>query len=100
MQNRKEIYYVDSFLISKPLLSISKESIVEVEGTVAMTKEKIESVTQQTVEIQVQRLFLFAKAITPLPLLIQDASRPESVYAKQVIINVITLFLYSNTFFF
>jgi len=62
---------------------VNKESIVEIEGTVALTKEKILSTTQQSVEIQVSRFFVISEADSPLPLLIEDAARPKSFFQQQ-----------------
>lgn len=64
--------------------SISKESIVEVEGEiVAVQGMKIESCTQQDVEIRVRQAFLVSAAKPQLPLQVEDAARRED--ATQVI---------------
>lgn len=76
--------------------SISKESIVEVEGEiVAVQGMKIESCTQQDVEIRVRQAFLVSAAKPQLPLQVEDAGRRED--ATQVIrIMTYLVFLYSS----
>jgi aspartyl/asparaginyl-tRNA synthetase len=65
--------------------SISKESIVEVEGEiVAVQGMKVESCTQQDVEIRVRQAFLVSAAKPQLPLQVEDAARRED--ANQVIL--------------
>jgi len=59
---------------------ISKESIVDVEGTVIAAT--VESCSQKTVEIQVKKLFLISRA-EPVPISVEDAARPKSVYKQQ-----------------
>jgi len=54
---------------------ISKESIVDVYATVKKAPSKIESCTQQDVEMEVKKCFVMSAAIPQLPLQIEDASR-------------------------
>ncbi|XP_071788973.1 aspartate--tRNA ligase, cytoplasmic-like [Asterias amurensis] len=56
---------------------VSKESIVDVEGTVAVVGQKIESCTQQDVELRIQRFYVISQSLPRLPLQIEDASRPK-----------------------
>lgn len=56
---------------------ITRESVIDVEGFVRAVPQKIESCTQQDVEIHVTQLFIVSAAIPRLPLQIEDASRPE-----------------------
>ncbi|XP_077298178.1 aspartyl-tRNA synthetase isoform X1 [Arctopsyche grandis] len=57
--------------------SISKESIIDVEAQVVRVTVPIDSCTQKTVELHVSQTFLISPAKSQLPLLIEDASRPE-----------------------
>ncbi|XP_067002970.2 aspartate--tRNA ligase, cytoplasmic isoform X1 [Anabrus simplex] len=56
--------------------NITKESIVDVEATVRIVNQSIESCSQKTVELHVIQLFTVSAAKSQLPLLIEDASRP------------------------
>lgn len=58
--------------------SITKESIVDIEGVVQLAPTKIESCSQQTVEMKVQKVFVVSSSEPVLPLQLEDASRPES----------------------
>lgn len=53
----------------------SKESIIDIVGTVIKPEQAIESCTQQ-VEVQVQKFFVISRADQNLPFLIEDASNP------------------------
>ncbi|XP_027200696.2 aspartyl-tRNA synthetase [Dermatophagoides pteronyssinus] len=57
--------------------SITKESIIDVYGLIKISPTKIESCSQQMVECSVQKIFVVSAAEPMLPLLIDDASRPE-----------------------
>lgn len=56
--------------------SITKESVIDVEGFVRGVPQKIEGATQQDVELHVTQLWVVSAAEPRLPLLIEDASRP------------------------
>lgn len=56
--------------------NITKESIIDVEGTVKTVEQKIESCSQADVELLVEQLFVISVAAARLPLQIEDASRP------------------------
>lgn len=62
---------------------ITKESIVDVEGTVVVVKDKIESTTQHSVELQITKIFVISASVANLPLQLEDASRPSSVFKQQ-----------------
>jgi aspartyl-tRNA synthetase len=62
---------------------ISKESMVEVEGVVSVPEKEVSSTTQKTVELSVRRLHVLSIAATPLPLQIEDATRPQPVLDAQ-----------------
>lgn len=55
---------------------ITKESIIDVYGQVKKVDKKIESCTQDDVELHIEQIFVVSKAVPKLPLLIEDASRP------------------------
>ncbi|KAL8469635.1 hypothetical protein ACS0TY_032477 [Phlomoides rotata] len=56
--------------------SLSRESIVDIEGVVSVPSQSITGATQQ-VEIQVRKLYCVNKAIPTLPINIEDAARSE-----------------------
>jgi len=58
--------------------NISKESIVDIEGTVVPVDVKIASATQQDIEIHATKIHVVSKADPRLPLQIEDASRPDT----------------------
>lgn len=62
----------------KFVASITKESIVDVEGFIKASPQKIESCTQKDVELHVTKVFVVSAAEPRLPLQIEDASRPEN----------------------
>ncbi|XP_046701218.1 aspartate--tRNA ligase, cytoplasmic [Silurus meridionalis] len=57
--------------------NITKESIVDVEAVVQKVEQKIESCSQQDVELHIQKLFVVSQAEPRLPLQLDDAVRPE-----------------------
>ncbi|KAJ4768904.1 hypothetical protein LUZ62_079279 [Rhynchospora pubera] len=61
--------------------SLSKESIVDVEGVISVPNEPIKGTTQQ-VEIQVRKLYCINRAVPNLPINIEDASRSEIEFKK------------------
>jgi len=65
--------------ISKQMIKfiskISKESIIDVEAVVKKADEKIESCTQQNIELEVVKVFVVSASDPQLPLQIEDASR-------------------------
>ncbi|CAF1458464.1 unnamed protein product [Rotaria sordida] len=67
--------------VSKPMVkfatTISKESVIDVEGEVSLSPTSIESCLQKDVELQVKKLFVVSSAEPRLPLLIEDAMRPD-----------------------
>lgn len=58
--------------------SVSRESIIDVEAKVVSVPNKIESCTEQTIELCIEQLFVVSQAKPQLPLQIEDASRPEN----------------------
>ncbi|CAF4780997.1 unnamed protein product, partial [Rotaria magnacalcarata] len=50
---------------------------VDIEGEVTLTPSPIESCTQKDVELQVKKVFVVSSAEPRLPLLIEDAMRPD-----------------------
>ncbi|KAK6619940.1 Aspartate--tRNA ligase, cytoplasmic [Polyplax serrata] len=67
---------------------ITKESIIDVEGTVQVVSQKIESCTQKSVELHVHKLFLVSAAKSQLPLQIEDASRPVKDFEEGDTLNI------------
>ncbi|ETN59224.1 aspartyl-tRNA synthetase [Anopheles darlingi] len=57
--------------------SIPRESIIDLKARVIPVEQRIESCTEQTLELHVLELFLLSAAKAQLPLQIEDASRPE-----------------------
>ncbi|KAM4024437.1 aspartate--tRNA ligase, cytoplasmic isoform 2-T2 [Anomaloglossus baeobatrachus] len=57
--------------------NITKESIIDVEGVVRTVEQKIESCTQQDVELHIERVYVISAAEPRLPLQLEDAMRPE-----------------------
>ncbi|XP_076456019.1 aspartate--tRNA ligase, cytoplasmic-like isoform X2 [Babylonia areolata] len=62
----------------KFIAGVTKESIVDVEGIVRTVAKKVESCTQQDVELHAEQVFVVSAAAQRLPLQIEDASRPET----------------------
>ncbi|CAG7786801.1 unnamed protein product [Allacma fusca] len=69
-------------IVSKQMLkfvaNISKESIVDVIGKIQNVPNPIESCTQSDVELVCEEVWIVSEAEPRLPLLIDDASRPDS----------------------
>ncbi|MEQ2233262.1 Aspartate--tRNA ligase, cytoplasmic, partial [Ilyodon furcidens] len=59
------------------VVNITKESIVDVEAMVRKVEQKIESCSQQDVELHVERIFVISQAEPRLPLQLEDAVRPD-----------------------
>jgi aspartyl-tRNA synthetase len=62
----------------KFIAAITKESVIDVEGIVRRVDQKIESCSQDDVELHIQQVFVVSAAIARLPLQIEDAARPVS----------------------
>eukprot|EP01111_Echinosteliopsis_oligospora_P005618 TRINITY_DN1909_c0_g1_i1.p1 TRINITY_DN1909_c0_g1~~TRINITY_DN1909_c0_g1_i1.p1 ORF type:complete len:599 (-),score=224.21 TRINITY_DN1909_c0_g1_i1:59-1807(-) len=71
---------VNKFML-KFVAAIPKESIVEVEGTVRPAK--VDLCTQKTVEISVSSVWVVSRSVTVLPLLPEDAARPQAILDDQ-----------------
>ncbi|CAD5230950.1 unnamed protein product [Bursaphelenchus xylophilus] len=83
---RQQIYTVQGLLFvgpeaSKQLLkfigNVSKESIIDVHGTISKVAQPITSCSQQSVELKIKELWVVSAAEPRLPLQIEDATRPE-----------------------
>lgn len=59
------------------LFSISKESIIDISVKIVPVETKIESCTEQNLELSVLEAYVVSAAKPQLPLQIEDASRPE-----------------------
>eukprot|EP01112_Ceratiomyxa_fruticulosa_P017002 TRINITY_DN5220_c0_g1_i1.p1 TRINITY_DN5220_c0_g1~~TRINITY_DN5220_c0_g1_i1.p1 ORF type:complete len:601 (-),score=142.43 TRINITY_DN5220_c0_g1_i1:28-1674(-) len=73
--------------VNKPALkfasSLSKETLLEVEGIIRVTPSPVEATTQTDVEIEVTKLFVASKVLLPLPLQLEDAGRPLPIVEAQ-----------------
>jgi len=58
--------------------SIPKESIIDIQAKPVAVSSKIESCTEQSLELSVEQIFVISQAKAQLPLQIEDASRPEN----------------------
>lgn len=56
---------------------MNKESIIDLHANVVTVTSKIESCTEQNLELSVLEIYLISSAKPQLPLQIEDASRPE-----------------------
>ncbi|XP_022687317.1 aspartate--tRNA ligase, cytoplasmic-like isoform X1 [Varroa jacobsoni] len=61
----------------KFISAIPKETIVDVEGKLVKSPLKIESCSQQEVELRIYQFWIVSLSDTRLPLQVEDASRPE-----------------------
>ncbi|XP_055347102.1 aspartate--tRNA ligase, cytoplasmic-like [Paramacrobiotus metropolitanus] len=94
---RQQQFTVQAYLavgekISKQMVKfaagISKESIVDIKGIVKKADPKIESCSQQDVEVHVEELYVVSAAEPQLPLLIEDAMRSENAEdGPQITVN-------------
>eukprot|EP00744_Colponema_vietnamica_P003225 GILI01004974.1.p1 GENE.GILI01004974.1~~GILI01004974.1.p1 ORF type:complete len:520 (+),score=213.01 GILI01004974.1:73-1632(+) len=57
--------------------NITKESIVDIEATVSVPKQPIESCTQKEVELNVSKVFVACASSAELPFQLEDAMRPD-----------------------
>lgn len=57
--------------------NIHKESIIDIQAKVVSVTTKIESCTEQTLELSIEQVFVISQAMAQLPLQIEDASRPD-----------------------
>ncbi|KAG8035649.1 hypothetical protein G9C98_001077 [Cotesia typhae] len=68
--------------ISKQMIKfisgITKESIIDVEATIKTVPTKVTSCSQQDVECSIQKIFVVSAAKSQLPILVEDAARPEN----------------------
>jgi len=81
MSSIQGIAYVDGQKISKEMIqfigNIPKESVVDIKGIVIAVEKPVESCTQSNIEIHVHEIFVVSRAISRLPLQIEDAMRPD-----------------------
>ncbi|XP_037431330.1 aspartate--tRNA ligase 2, cytoplasmic-like [Triticum dicoccoides] len=63
-------------------LSLPKESIVVVEGAVALLDNPLRYTTVREVEIQVRKLYCISRAAPKLPISVEDAGRSAEEFAK------------------
>ncbi|XP_075165675.1 aspartyl-tRNA synthetase [Haematobia irritans] len=58
--------------------NLNKESIIDIEAQAVSVPSKIESCTEQNLELSIKQLFVVSQAKAQLPLQIEDASRPDN----------------------
>lgn len=84
---RQRCHTVQALIIANETISkqmvkfvagISRESIIDVEGVVRKTPSKVESCTQGDVELHVTQVFVVSASEPRLPILIEDAMRPDT----------------------
>jgi aspartyl-tRNA synthetase len=73
-QNNKDI----SQGMIKYIAGLPVESVVDMEGTVTVPNDPVESATQKMVEIQITSFHCVSKAKKALPFLMEDACRPDA----------------------
>lgn len=73
-ERRFGMFHVFSFRF---IDSINKESIVDLHANVIRVSSKIESCTEQNLELSVLEIFVVSASKAQLALQIEDASRPE-----------------------
>ncbi|CAG5109397.1 Protein of unknown function, partial [Cotesia congregata] len=62
----------------KFISGITKESIIDLEATIKTVPTKVTSCSQQDVECSIQKIFVVSAAKSQLPILVEDAARPEN----------------------
>ncbi|EDW01330.1 aspartate--tRNA ligase, cytoplasmic [Drosophila grimshawi] len=69
-------------VISKQMVkfagNIPKESIIDIQAKAVAVPNRIESCTEQLLELFIEQIFVISQAKAQLPLQIEDASRPEN----------------------
>ncbi|CAF4440465.1 unnamed protein product [Rotaria socialis] len=75
--------YVSKSMV-KFATTISKESVIDIEGEISLAPTSIESCSQKNVEIQVKKLFVVSAAEPRLPLLIEDAMRADEAIGEGI----------------
>ena len=81
-------FFVDDVNVSKGMVkwvsNLTKESVVDIQGVVmAPESGKVESCTQQDVELVAQSIYCVSRSEPRLPFEIDDASRPETDFDKE-----------------
>jgi nondiscriminating aspartyl-tRNA synthetase len=81
-------FFVDDVNVSKGMVkwvsNLTKESVVDIQGLVmAPESGKVESCTQQDVELVAQSIYCVSRSEPRLPFEIDDASRPETDFDKE-----------------
>lgn len=69
------------------IFSITKESIIDVKAVVKPVPSKIESCSQEDVEVHIEEVFVISAAKPQLPLQIEDAARPTGE-ADETALNI------------
>ncbi|KAG2648423.1 hypothetical protein PVAP13_1NG028300 [Panicum virgatum] len=61
---------------------LRRESVVDVAGVVSLPREPVRGTTHQLVEIQVEKLHCISRAVSNLPISVEDAARSEEDVAR------------------
>ncbi|GIQ88791.1 aspartyl-tRNA synthetase, archaeal-type, partial [Kipferlia bialata] len=62
--------------------TVPKESIVEIQGTIQKPAEPITSTTLSHIELNITKFITLNRSNTVLPLEVEDAARPDSMYTE------------------
>lgn len=68
--------------------SINKESIIDMHAKIVTVSSKIESCTEQNLELAALEIYLISPAKPQLPLQIEDASRPEKNDVQYLVFKI------------
>ena len=77
------IWKADAKDLFKWILSVPKESVLDLTATVAAVERRVESVSAGGFELSVSAAFVVSKAAPTLPFALEDAARPDAVFEEQ-----------------
>ena len=81
------VFFVDDVNVSKGMVkyvsNLTKESVVDITGTVMKPEEPVASCTQTNVEITPQNIKCISRSVPVLPFQIDDAARSELDFEKE-----------------
>merc|ERR1711879_718799 len=69
--------------MGKFVQKIPSESVADISGKLVKTDQEITSASQSDVEIQISECFVVSASVPVLPLLIEDAERPNPLVKAQ-----------------
>lgn len=76
-----DLFILDAFLL---LYSITKESIIDVYGTVKASPVAIEGCFPDNIELHIAKVFVISASLSVIPFQIEDAMRPETEETDEV----------------